>query len=211
MKIKTLSSMLQQDGTIKVWDVPPNFREEPVQWIGNDHALYPLFDLPYLDRDELFTIFDIPEKKRDGILFKHFTEPPEYLSFEDKAECENILDRAYCDITYAGMDLIPLKTQGGISLIDRKYLSPLKDLMPGLVLFERVTAGQGIYIAVKFGMLIKALIMPEDLITEQLVNKSKDFFDGCKFAFECKARRKIVEDAQNAAQITLTKSADEEA
>ena len=152
MKIKSIAQICARDKQIFIYDKRQSDGDVEMQWIGDGCAMYPAFDLPLLEEESIFAIFDIPEKNRDKYLFQHKTVPAQ-LSFEDAVQCENILDTGKLEIAIAGRVLKPLQTQRGLAFIDAKYLNPLSGTLDTLELYERITPEGQVYIVAKAGFM----------------------------------------------------------
>ena len=59
MKIKQIESILKARKTIILFQDSEN-----VQWLGDGSAAYPIFGLPNLTEQAIYTLFDIPEDKK---------------------------------------------------------------------------------------------------------------------------------------------------
>ena len=53
MKLKQIEAILKAEKTIIVSETPS------CQWLGNGAAFYPVYNLPKLTQDNIFTMFDI--------------------------------------------------------------------------------------------------------------------------------------------------------
>ena len=98
MKIKQIESILKAEKTIIVVET------SACQWLGNGAAFYPVHNLPKLTKENIFTIFDIPEEKRDKFYFEE-RELPNWLNFEDTDKSEQMLDRGSNGINAKGRAL----------------------------------------------------------------------------------------------------------
>jgi hypothetical protein len=201
MKIKSIARICAQDKRIFIYDKRQSDGEIDMQWIGDGSAMYPAFDLPLLEEESIFAIFDIPEKNRDKYLFQH-KNVPERLSFEDQVLCENILDTGKLEIAVAGRILKPLQTQRGLAFIDAKYLSPLSDSLDTLELYEQLTPDGQVYIVAKAGFMVMAVIMPYDIINENFVKQMEELTRQCRFALSNKALKEQPEDEEQQTGLT---------
>lgn len=187
MKIKAIARICAKSKYIQIREQKPSHGEDPIQWIGDTGALYPIFDLPYMGKEEFCTILDIQEKDREKYAFFHEPVPPE-INFADTDPAENVIDTKEFDfnIGMRGGEFLPLQTQQGITFINTAYLAPLKDVLDEVELYERISQDGQIYIAAKVGMLIKAIIMPYKVINEEFTRKIQKFAFQCAHALEYK-------------------------
>lgn len=137
-----------------------------VQWISDGAALYPLRELPPLEEENIYTIFDIPEDKRGKIAFEARDNHPYGISFDDAVKGESVMQFMPITFFYHGTLLSPMKCESGILFIDRRYLAPFDD---GIALYERFyPGGDRPYVAVKRGMLLEGIITPAEIATVEL-------------------------------------------
>lgn len=90
----------------------------------------------------------------------HVYRMPGALNFSDYDDTERELPRVQTTVGFEGDVWMPVRTSLGLMFIDPAYLKPLKDLDTEPELKERQAANGGIYIAVKRGMELKAVILP---------------------------------------------------
>lgn len=185
MKIKALAAICKRQKRFFLYDGPEG---STAQWLGDGCAIYPLFKMPPLNEQNIYTIFDIPEKQQSKM---HFSENPlpEGVEFADAVACENVLDPARIEIGYAGRALRPLLTSQGLVFIDVQYLAPLSDMADMIELYERVDRSGRPYIAVKNGFMLVAVIMPYDVIKPDFVEQLQGLTRNCEFALSVKQSR----------------------
>jgi hypothetical protein len=109
MKLKQIEAILKAEKTIIVSETAA------CQWIGNGATFYPVYNLPKLTQNNIFTMFDIAEDKRKNFYFEE-RALPSYFNFNNIDECEQILDRGAITFNADGRTLEPLKTSRGIFL-----------------------------------------------------------------------------------------------
>ncbi len=164
MKIKSIASICKNNKTIMLYE------GESCQWIGNGAAWYPLYNLPTLSEEHIFTMFDIPDEKKEKYLFQHFDSMPEFC-LNDACDNEVQLERADMLICKDGSTYEPLITENGIIFINERYLAPFADCVDGIDLYERKTPSGQQYIAVKEGFLLLGIVLIVDLITEEFIDE----------------------------------------
>ena len=173
MKISTIQQICKGAKRIELFSAPSS----SVQWISDGGAFYPLYNLPEMREENVFALFDIPEKKQDKIRFEYKSQLPSAICFGDAAEAENVLELGYISICARGRALRPLKTSHGMIYINEKYLKPFADAENGVQLYERYTPGGEVYIAVKEGFLLTGIILPYDIVTEDFVEALKVIYE----------------------------------
>ena len=170
MKLKQIEAILKAEKTIIVSETPA------CQWLGNGAAFYPVYNLPKLTQDNIFTMFDIAEDKRDKFYFEE-RELPSFINFEDGDESEEMLDRGSIAFCAQGRTLEPLKTSQGIAFINTRYLKPFTDSQAGYELYERTDKLGRPYIVVKSGFVLLGVISPYDLVNEGFVQTLEEILN----------------------------------
>lgn len=200
MKLKKISSLCNKNKRYILYDKMDS-TGKITQWLGDGNAAYPLDGLPLLNEDSLCRMFDISEKQRDNIYFDH-AEWRDIINVEDTDPDETEAEEMELGIVRNGRQLVPLMGRDGIVFIDGKYLSPLEDEIDMLMLFERKNARGQSYIAVKAGLLIRAVIMPVEAVNDDFINHLQDILRECKR--ELQRPRSQPESGGDEPQITWT-------
>ena len=164
MKIKKIESILKARKTIVV------FSGNGVQWLGDGAAFYPVYNLPKLTRDNLFTMFDIPEDKREKFYFEE-RGLPSSVNFEDFDDGETVLGKPLLALYAKGMSLEAYETSKGVSFINSRYREPFADIEDGIELYERTTPAGRTYFAVKGGFIVLGIISPVDILNEDFTHR----------------------------------------
>lgn len=162
MKIRKIGALCKAYKRFVVYNVGNG-----MQWISDGYAAYPLYDLPPLEEDNVFAIFDIPEDKRGKMYFDERHGVPSGMSFADAVADEIEIKPYLIGIIWHGEIYYPCKSREGILFIDKKYLSPFEE---GAVLYERWADNGVPYIVVKRGMLIEGVITPAGIATAELAD-----------------------------------------
>lgn len=182
MKLKQIESILKQEKTIIVAETPY------CQWLGNGSAFYPVHGLPKLTKENIFTLFDIAEDKREKFYFEE-RPLPTYLNFEDSDSTEVMLERGTIAFFAEGRALEPLKTSQGIAFINSRYLKPFSDEVNGYELYERTDKNGRIYIAVKAGFILLGVIAPYDLVSDKFIQTLESVLELSRVAWYNKAQK----------------------
>lgn len=187
MIIKHVASICKRDRCMILYDDKSS--ENVAQWLSATGAVYPLQNMPKLDEKNIFTVFDITSKQIEKITFRRDTLP-EKIDFRDVVECENVLEPNGIEIGTDGKTLIVLHTSQGIRFIDKEYLRPLSDYdMDILRFYERTSTGGQLYIAVKAGMMLEAIIAPFNAVNDKFVEKLQEITKDCEIALSIKKRK----------------------
>lgn len=159
------------------------------QFISDGNAIYPISGLPYLQQENIYTIFDVPEKDKEKWYFKQ-TPLPSNINMDDTDDTERAIEAEDVSIYRHGNALKALSTSAGIVFIKCAYIAPIADVMDVLEYYERTTEDGGLYIAVKAGFLLQAVISPCEVITDGFVEALERLARLSRTALEIKERRK---------------------
>lgn len=125
-----------------------------IMWIGDMHSLYPLWGLPVMDNDQLYTLLDIDDKKAEKLTAVPFYE----VNLEDVDGDEVQIER-YPLILSGHM---VYHTSRGAAFVEQRYMRPLNDLKGEVTYWQRVNQHGMLYIAVKVGLLLRAILLPNE-------------------------------------------------
>lgn len=157
MKINALLSMAKKRKNCSIFYDPYSERK----WMQLGGNLYPLDGMPYLDKETLLIMMDVPEDKRDEYWIE-CQNLPERLKplVVDNAEGDKPARRAYMTITPFAEELYPVYTDEEKSeLILTPVISykPIADEAEEYTLFSRVANGET-WILAKKGFELIAVI-----------------------------------------------------
>lgn len=155
MKVKDIAAICRRENQIIIYDDTDGSSVQ--QYVGTGAAVYKLENLPYLNEDNIITLFDISEKKREDI-YINLVQAPGVLNLEDFAPGEVIAEKLNIVITYAGTAFNAIKTADGVYFINSAYLRPFKNIEQTEIYFRQ--SKKISYFAVKVGLLLQAVIMP---------------------------------------------------
>lgn len=151
--------------------------------------------MPKLTKENIFTLFDIAEDKRDKFYFEE-RPLPAYLNFEDGDSSEQMLERGSIAFIAEGRALEPLKTSQGIAFINSRYLKPFSNEPNGYELYERMDENGRIYIAVKAGFILLGVIAPYDLVGDKFIQTLETILELSRVAWFNKAQKRSEAMAQ---------------
>lgn len=147
------------------------------QWISNGYAVYAANGLPPLEKETLLRIFDVAEDKFDSWNVSN-RELPESVNLGDLDDTEQEITGALPSIYLCGTAMQAYgTTQNGVIFIRSDYMSPL-DGEIGLKFYIRKNGGTN-YLAVKSGLLLQAVILPEQFITKNFLALLKELTFRC--------------------------------
>lgn len=183
MKIKQVENILKGTKYITLYN------DENCQWVSDGNAVYPLYNMPWLDQESLFTMLDVPSDSRNKYTFRCFKLSTVSLNFADVVPGEKVLDRNMMTLNVKGRTIEPLKTSNGIIFLDIKYLKPFADEQ-SVELYERGTENGVTYIAVKSGLMLLGIIMPFDPLDDTFVEQLAELTNLSAYQWELKKQRK---------------------
>ncbi len=201
MKLKKIAQLCNKEKTYILYD-HANSSGWITQWLGDGCAAYPLAGVPLLDEDSLCRLFDISDKRRDKLIIQRL-EKPSAICMEDTDPAEVQVQALEPNICDRGRELIPLKARDGIIFIQKKYLSPFDREENMIELYQRKTGGES-YIAVKTGLLVRALIFPVRTVNDKFIEQLSFLLRECQRTAENQAEPSGWEGAY---QITWTEEA----
>lgn len=165
MKIKSIASILRSTNSIHI------YRNGSELWLCNGYATYAVYNLPFLSKEQVLTILDIPEEKQNNYFIKEYEELPEYIKSNNYTEYQ--LNRTSFFITWLGTTYEVLFSPHGLLLVNTKYLKPFDEIKDGYTLVECIPyTGNKRIIRVKAGFLIVGAIAPSSdvLLSESFQN-----------------------------------------
>ena len=180
MKLKAIASMCKRSKQIMLVDIGVD-NQCCVQWVGDGTAMYPLYGMPHLEEDQIYTLFDVPEKDVGKMMFNSFrTDDDECigLNFADTDNEEHELEQIGLSLVVGSGIVRPYRTSnGGVLFLDTAALTPINDALDYLTMHERTTRAGQTYVAVKNGLLLQGIIMPMKIEKRQLMNRLLELCD----------------------------------
>jgi hypothetical protein len=178
LKLKQIESIIKPNKNVCL------YMAEDAQWIGDGCAMYPIYGMPHLTEDNILTMWDVPEEKREKWQFRHLGTVS-LAMFNDAVEGEQLLERGLSAILVAGGLAEPLRTEQGVLFIYRRYLKPFDDLENGYDLYARYDpmTRQPI-IAVKEGYSLVGIISPVAVVNDKFISELEELLGMCKLAKE---------------------------
>ena len=178
MKLKAIASMCKKSKRIMLIDVGTDKRDV-VQWVGDGTAFYPLYGMPYLEEDHIYTLFDVPEKEVPKMMFDHIKSTVGLaVSFSDTEADEREIDPHGLRLIMGGSIVQPYATSdGGGIFVDTVALAPINDALDYLTLHERRSSDGGLHIAVKNGLVLQGILFPMQIEDMQLMSRLMELCD----------------------------------
>lgn len=156
MILKNLAAMCRKRLFIEM------FRDRnDMQWIGEGHAIYPMVGIPEVNKEQVLFLFDIPEKHRAKCLVVDQGGIEEFCDVSDGA-ADNEVKLMPPAMMTGGNLLTPIMTSQGIAFFNAEYLKPVSDC-EDLSLYERYTESGELYLVAKSGMMVEAVVIPENM------------------------------------------------
>lgn len=209
MKLKKVAALCNSAAAYHLYDQVDSTGAVDTQWLGDGCAAYPLHGLPYLSEQELYRMFDVPEKKQDKVYFDHETLPTA-LCVDDFCEGELEAEDMGVTISWGGAVLLPLRYPGGMLYIQSRYLGPLEDQADLLQLYVRRSPSGGRYVAAKTGMLLVGIIFPYGHLRESFVERLDEIAQQTRWELERSRDSRTTEDAEDEDQEQLFGSAEDD-
>lgn len=187
MKIKAIEAIIKANKTIVI------IKEDGCQWLGNGSALYPLYDFPKMNQQNIFAMFDIPEDKREKYAYRESTGETLSGLLADDYPGEMQVGQVFgLSLLINGAVTRILDTSQGAMFIDQRYLKPFCD--DSIELFERKGADGRTYIAVKKGFFLAGLILPLHVIDEKFCKDLFSIYDMCRAALVFQSQKQAEQE-----------------
>lgn len=137
-----------------------------VQFVGTSKAMYRVDNLPELNQDILYTLFDVPNGKESDYLFRQID--PDFFDLRDNDAHDADAERFGLPILYGGslIQCCDIPDICAYAFLDGAYLSPLLDEQGSIALSMR--ADRMPMFLVKTGFILRAVIFPERVEREAL-------------------------------------------
>lgn len=206
MKLKKVAALCSQSGIFQLFDQTCEGIVES-QWLGDGSAAYLIDGLPCMDIENICTMFDISDKRREKLVMRR-GDAPGNIYFGDTDQTEHQLEEPKLHVGYGGRTFLPLQTSEGITFIQEKYLAPLDDA-GYLTLHERHMTDGGVYIAAKVGMLLQAIIMPTEVVDERFIGHMERLTAQCRTALQKKRRMQAEDERERSSHFQVDPSTGE--
>ncbi len=169
------------------------FDTEDYQWLGDEFAIYPLYEHPEYNKDTIASVLSLDEKKKAEMIY-HIGDMPAYIDCSDSAVSDKPCEIFGINIQCMNRAVIPLITTEGLKLIETKYIQPV--INSEFVFYERKMPNGRLYIILKVGFVLEAIITPcnELILTNTLVDELNSLADG---ASEALTNKMIAENSEN--------------
>lgn len=161
MRFKKLVSLTKKAKFVKL------LQNDKRQFIGTAEAVYLSEKLPKLDEESIIALWEIAQKN-----IPEFTVIKDSISIlYDDTYTEFPIEGVGLRFIFEGEEYIPVRTSIGLMFLKAQHLTPINLESEGIAFKERLDNHGNIYIAVKAGLILIALITPTNLID------NSDFID----------------------------------
>lgn len=171
MKFKKIIALCKKNKQIRL------FEGEGGQWISDGCAMYPLFNMPKFDEENICRACDITEKQAEKMMIQYNDYLPSQFDYSDTTPNETPCVRE--DAIFG--NIIPITTSHGMEFINGNYLLPFEDADDDMLyIFERTQENGQTYFVVKQGFALVGIILPYDCINENFVKRLKRIYEQCE-------------------------------
>jgi hypothetical protein len=195
MIIKNIAKLCKKSSTIRLTEKVVT-KKSFGQWIGDNRGIYLITDLPLMTEQEIMTVLDIPEKDRESKMINYIPRHSMALLTDNEESEQPIKSTGFPQLKIGSNVYNLIETgEGTMIFVKKEYLEPLKDSMEKgtLRLYTRSGEFGETYLVVKQGMFIEALIEPEDIIKEAVVNVLQRLYTGSLEALKRKREQEQTE------------------
>ncbi|MBQ9269694.1 MAG: hypothetical protein IJ206_09290 [Oscillospiraceae bacterium] len=179
MKLKKVAALCKkhkQAAIFQQWKYPstggPRYLAK--QFISDGYAAYSAYGLPELTKESLLRIFDVKEEDFEKWRVS-VDELPDSLDFRDDIDDEIRIETFYWPVVRNEETIYVFGTEGnGVLFVKEDYIAAAGE-SGYRTYFERRTRESGNpYIAVKNGVMLEAIILPVNILTESVVQDYRD-------------------------------------
>lgn len=179
MKLKKIIGLCRRRKTLILCN-----SENGTQWISDGQSLYPMYNTPFFTEKTIFSTFDVTEKQRQKIFFLHEPELPGEYDLRDATDAECRVEQLPMGIHHRGRVLLPFQTSVGIAFVDAAYLEVYEGAEVGYMeLYERATPKGNLYFAVKIGLELRGVVLPQNVLNDDFVNAVEQLAQKCAVAW----------------------------
>lgn len=178
MKMKALVKLCKNAGRVMAAT-----DDEGTQWLGDGRCLFPLYGMPLFSQESFCKIFEITEKQQEKIIFRLGEGVPAMVETTDACDEERMIQEINIRLGTEKGNVIPYMTRGGVRFMDTDYMTPLADIKDELTVYERMSKSGNVYFAVKVGFMLKAIILPTDILDRKFVEQISELASQCQIAF----------------------------
>lgn len=172
MLIKKLIALCKQRKILNVYN------DSSVQYISDDRCFYPIFKDFEFNSTSLCQIYDI---NKDKMFLSDHAELPSGISGKDSMDGEKECEVLPIQLFFQNGLYLALKSDNGIAFIKKDLLSPLSDEeQTDIAIYERKLGETSFYYAVKIGLLLRAIVLPTQILTDDSLSNIKNFAQLCE-------------------------------
>lgn len=173
VKFKKFQSLTKHSRQCQVIQIS----ESDLQFLNNGYSVYPAHNLPALNDEMIFALFDIEEKNRDNFAITRVSNT--FLNYDDTDDTEESVVNAGFAIKFNNLDYIvrPVFTKQGLFYYDPKWVAPFDGNYDALyVRYNNHSLTGQPYIAVKSGLFVVGFVLLRDLNADlkALANNSRE-------------------------------------
>lgn len=178
MKIKKLAAICKKKKRAIIYERQIDDTDAVQQYISDGYAIYPVFGLPRLDKENLLTIFDVDQSEwNKWHVSIRDTAPDVYV--QDVWPQEQPIGRFYQPIVHSGDLLKSVQICGETVFFNDAYMDPVRD-GENLLYYGRANLNRQPVIVVKSGLLLQAAIMPVEIANEDWLEMMEEMLAGCR-------------------------------
>ena len=174
MIIKNLAARCRKRKRIDIF----SDKARDIQWIGDGSAYYPMYGIPWVDKEQVLFLFDVPEKNRTETIVIEKGNIQKALDVSDGA-ADNEAVAINLPMFFGGKMIYPAITSQGIAFYDADAFNPIKDTEDAK-LYERYTDKGELYFVAKAGMMVEAVILPLNIKAKELLERMTQITDMLK-------------------------------
>ena len=158
MKIKKIAAVCKARGKCYLYDYT-DADGVVEQWIGNGAAMYPVTGMPYLQLDNITTLFELTSKQADKLHMEK-AEAPEIIDLRDAVVGEVMAQKSELHISSGSVTILPVTANGNTRFLDESLIAPVQARYDDIEYWLRRMPDGTPYYAVKEGLMLVGIVMP---------------------------------------------------
>ena len=159
MKIKKIIDLCKASEFMVLYNT-----ENEGQWISDGRSMYPLEGFPKVTPQTICDMYDIPQAKQSKMVIREEYTAPAWVDLAD-ASAEKEADPISIALRINGSIHIPYIGEQGVSFVDIRHLVVFDDAdQEYLKLYERSMTNGNRYFAIKIGMILSGIVLPDQEI-----------------------------------------------
>lgn len=190
MKISKIAQLCKKEKTVAM------YREERGLWVGDGTCMYLLPEFCDISMEGLALAFGISAQS-EKVRFYRLEDVKKSYDLKDMTDMGESVCEPLDIGLWLGEDKVrPYKTEAGILFMNSAKLAPVKEELENGEIYLRYEKSGQPYFAVKYGMMLCAIIMPRKLLSDGFIKSLDDLRDMCRAQYQIDKAKMLEAEAQ---------------